>query len=112
MFYCYVKWNNLSRFVSLTSYIFSLCIYRQLSSVIEVTTFNVACVRPRNSGNLYYNYKSFFSIVLMGLVDSDYKFMWIDVGGCGHMSDAQLFNASELKECLEDNSIGFPLDDL
>ena len=72
---------------------------------------HVACRRPRNSGSLYFNYKSFFSIVLMGLVDSDYKFLWIDVGGCGHMSDAQLFNASELKECLEDNSIGFPLAD-
>ena len=72
---------------------------------------HVACRRPRNSGSLYYNYKSFFSIVLMGLVDSDYKFLWIDVGGCGLMSDAQLFNASELKEFLEDNSIGFPLAD-
>ena len=72
---------------------------------------HVAGRRPRNSGSLYFNYKSFFSIMLMGLVDSDYKFLWIDVGGCGHMSDAQLFNASELKECLEDNSIGFPLAD-
>ena len=72
---------------------------------------HVACRRPRNSGSLYYNYKSFFSIVLMGLVDSDYKFLWIDVGGCGLMSDAQLFNASELKEFREDNSIGFPLAD-
>ena len=61
---------------------------------------HVACRRPRNSGSLYFNYKSVFSIVLMGLVDSAYKFLWIDVGGCGHMSDARLFNASELKECL------------
>ena len=72
---------------------------------------HVACRRHRNSGSLYYNYKSFFSIVLMGLVDSDYKYLWNDVGGYGHMSDVQLFNASELKECLEDNSIGFPLAD-
>ena len=70
---------------------------------------HVAFRRPRNSGGLYCNYKSFFSIVLMCLVDSDYKFLWIDVGGCGHMSGAHLFNASELKDCLEDNIIGFPL---
>ena len=72
---------------------------------------HVACRSPRNSGSLYFNYKSFFSIVLMGLVDADYKFLWIDVGGYGHMSDAQIFNASELKECLEDNSISFPAAD-
>ena len=44
---------------------------------------HVACRYPRNSGSLYFNYKSFFSIVLMGLVDSSYKFLWIDVGGLG-----------------------------
>ena len=72
---------------------------------------HVACRRPRNSGSLYFNYKGFFSIVLLGLVDADYKFLWLDVGGYGHMSDAQIFNASELKECLEDNSIGLPAAD-
>ena len=72
---------------------------------------HVACRRPRNSGSMYFNYKGFFSIVLMGLVDADYKFLWTDVGGYGHQSDAQIFNASELKECLEDNSIGFPAPD-
>ncbi|XP_062588500.1 uncharacterized protein LOC134250166 [Saccostrea cucullata] len=72
---------------------------------------HIACRRPRNSGSLYYNYKGFFSIMLMGLVDADYKFLWIDVGGYGHMSDSQIFNASELKECLEDSSIGFPAAD-
>jgi hypothetical protein len=55
---------------------------------------HVAYRRPRKSGSTYLNYKGFFSIVLMGLVDADYKFFWADVGGYGHMSDAQIFNAS------------------
>lgn len=59
-------------------------------------------------GHCFIIIRVFFSIVLLALVDADYKFLWVDVGGYGSMSDAQIFNASELKECLEDRSIGFP----
>ncbi|XP_060581410.1 uncharacterized protein LOC132738015 [Ruditapes philippinarum] len=68
----------------------------------------VACRPPENSGSTYFNYIGVFSIVLLGLVDACHKFLSADVGGYGHMSDAQIFNASGLKECLEDNSFGFP----
>ena len=69
---------------------------------------HVAIRKPANSGSLYHNYKGLFSIVLMGLVIADYNFLWIDVGGDGYMSDAMIYNDSELKECLSDGSIGFP----
>jgi hypothetical protein len=69
---------------------------------------HVACRYPPKSGSMYYNYKGFYSVVLMALVDADYKFIWADVGGTGSASDAQIYNASELKECVEDGTIGFP----
>ena len=69
---------------------------------------HVACRCPRNSGSLYFNYKGFYSIVLMALVDADYKFIWADLGGCGSASDAQIYNDSELKQCAEDGTLGFP----
>ncbi|XP_041350760.1 putative nuclease HARBI1 [Gigantopelta aegis] len=57
---------------------------------------HVAVRKPPGSGSLYFNYKGFFSVVLMALVDADYKFVCIEVGGHGSMSDAHIYNASEL----------------
>lgn len=73
---------------------------------------HIACKAPANSGSDYYNYKGFFSIILLAVVTSDYKFMWIDVSGKGSTSDAHIYNASSLKEALEKNDlVGFPQPD-
>ena len=34
---------------------------------------------PKGDGSTVFNYKGFHSIVLLGLVDSDYTFLFIDV---------------------------------
>jgi len=69
---------------------------------------HIALRKPAGSGSLYHNYKGFFSIVLMALVDADYKFIWADLGGKGHQSDAQIYNDSELKECLDNGDLHIP----
>jgi hypothetical protein len=73
---------------------------------------HIAIKKPNNSGSLYFNYKGFFSIVILAVVDADYKFLWVDIGSRGASSDAQIYNNSELKECVEDNSICFPDPDI
>ena len=72
-------------------------------------TRSTRCARKclPNSGSLYYNYKVFYSVFLIALVDADYKFIWADIGGMGSASDAQIYNASELKECVEVGSLDF-----
>ncbi|XP_072165158.1 putative nuclease HARBI1 [Diadema setosum] len=70
---------------------------------------HVACKAPANSGSTYHNYKGFFSIILFAMVDADYKFIYIDASGNGSASDAQIYNASDLKDGLERNLImGLP----
>ena len=51
---------------------------------------HVAVTWPWNTGSLYRNYKDFYSIVLMTLVDEDYMFLWIDVGSGGSTYDASI----------------------
>ncbi len=71
---------------------------------------HIAIKCPKGGGSLYFNYKKFHSIVLMALVDADYKFIWIDEGANGSASDAQIFNSSELRECIESGDIGLLAD--
>ena len=68
----------------------------------------MALRKPKNSGALYHNDKGFFSIVMLALVDGQYKFRWVDAGTAGSCSDAQIFNACQLKRRIEDGRIGFP----
>ena len=63
--------------------------------------------KPKKSGSDYYNYKGFFSLVLLALVDAEYRFLWLDCGSSGSYSDAQIFNRSLLRKKIEDGSLGF-----
>ena len=69
---------------------------------------HIAIKAPAKSGSLYHNYKGFFSIILLGLVDAEYQFLWVDVGTHGSTSDASIFNVSALKDALETETLGLP----
>ena len=59
--------------------------------------------KPKKSGSDYYNYKGFFSLVIV-LVDAEYRFLLIDCGLRGSSSDTHIFNRSNLMEKIEDGS--------
>ena len=63
---------------------------------------------PANSGSYYFNYKHSFSIVLMALVDADYKFIYIDVGCNGRVNDGGVFKNSTLYSALENETLNIP----
>jgi hypothetical protein len=71
---------------------------------------HVVITLPVNSGSHFYNYKNTFSVVLLALVDADYKFIYVDVGTNGRVSDGGVFAKSELARALQDNTWNFPND--
>ena len=67
----------------------------------------VAIKKPHQPGSEFNNYKAFCSIVLLGLVDEDYKFPWASVGGNGMVFDAGIISECSLRAALLENTIRF-----
>ena len=63
---------------------------------------------PRNSGSRYFNYKGYFSIVLMAFVGPRYEFLFVDAGCQGSASDGGVFRSTKLWKALKENSVYLP----
>lgn len=71
---------------------------------------HVRVEKPEYSGSKCCNYKKYFSMVLMAWVDADYKFVFIDVGSFGSMSDSIIFQESKMGLMLKRNRLNIPED--
>jgi hypothetical protein len=60
--------------------------------------------KPVNSGSYFYNYKGYFSTVLLGICDADYKFLYVSVGAEGKASDGGIWQQCSFHEYLHDQS--------
>ena len=69
---------------------------------------HVALWCPPNTGSEYFNYKGHFSIVLMAVVDANYKFLNINVGAKGAGSDGGLFAAIDFKKDMDRGLLDVP----
>lgn len=63
---------------------------------------------PPNTGTLHFCYKQRFSIVLLAVVDADYKFILIDVGSYGKDSDSTIFQRTSFYEKIVNNQLNIP----
>ena len=68
---------------------------------------HVAIRKPRHSGSIYYNYKGFFSIVILVLCDANYKAIWAHVGSPGSQSDCGIYE-SPMFQGIQDETIKLP----
>ena len=71
---------------------------------------HIGMKKPDHGGSVYFNYKKFNSIILMALVDANYKFLYVDVGAEGAAGDAGTWNRSPLHARIEEKRAGIPDD--
>jgi len=69
---------------------------------------HVTIKSPNNSGSRNFCYLKKFSIVLMAIVDPDYKFICVDVGGYGRNSDGGILEESTMGKRLEAGTLNVP----
>ena len=69
---------------------------------------HVTIQAPSNSGSLFFNYKTSFSIVLFAACDANYKFTLVHVGEMGSNHDAGIFTDSLIGQFLRRGELGLP----
>ncbi|XP_050715779.1 uncharacterized protein LOC126998330 [Eriocheir sinensis] len=68
----------------------------------------ILVAKPANSGSGFLDYKGHSSIILMALVDANYKFLYVDVSTNGSVSDSEAWDKCTLKAVLENNDVQVP----
>jgi hypothetical protein len=69
---------------------------------------HVRILHPRNSGSVFYNYKGYYSIVLMAVVDANYNFIFADVGCQGRISDSGVMRNTLFWSKLVNGKLNLP----
>ena len=69
---------------------------------------HIRIIQTTCTGSLYYNYKFFFSTVLLAVCDANYLFVYVDIGAYGKSSDSAIFTHSLLYKKLVENTLDVP----
>ena len=65
---------------------------------------HIAIECPIGGGSAFYNYKTFFSVVLMAMCDARYTFTMVDIVGYGRDNDAAIFSESAFGQAFENGT--------
>ena len=70
---------------------------------------HVSVKSPLNSGLLYYNYKGFFSMILMAICNACYIFSLVDIGRFGSNNDSGVFRNSPMRKAFFNDEMSLPV---
>jgi len=69
---------------------------------------HIRIFQPHGTGAQFYNYKGFYSVVLMAIVNSNYEFIYVDVGKNGRLSDGGVIEFTKFYEDLKKGKLQLP----
>ena len=71
---------------------------------------HIALFHPFSGGSNYCNYKNFHSIILMALVDANYKFLYVNIGCQGRLNDGAVYRNYSFYKSLTTDQLKIPAD--
>ncbi|XP_064469560.1 uncharacterized protein LOC135384279 [Ornithodoros turicata] len=86
---------------------FAVCQFPQAVGALDGCHFPVS--PPKDHGSDYINYKGWYSIILLALVDHRYRFRYINVGSPGRCHDSYVYHRSKLAEAVQGPLFRSPL---
>lgn len=69
---------------------------------------HIRLVCPAGSGSMFFNYKDYYSIVLMAIADSSYRFTFVNIGSYGKDCDSSIFKGTKLWKSIVSGSLNLP----
>lgn len=82
----YLKHLSTAEWLELASYFY---IQTQFPNCIAaVDGKHIRIQKPPGSGSLYYNYKKYFSVILLAVADFHYRFVAVDIGAYGKTNES------------------------
>lgn len=69
---------------------------------------HIRIIKPEESGSMFFNYKGYYSLVLMAVVDANYNFIFVDAGAYGKDCDSSVFKETTLWKKLRGNTLNIP----
>lgn len=69
---------------------------------------HIRIIKPAKSGSMFFNYKEYFSFVLLAVVDSDYRFIYISVGSYGKECDSAILKDSTFWQKFNSGFLNLP----